>query len=243
MGRPILVDGESKTYVHQPKVGEVVDIGEDYFNTLLMPYLITAESIFGGMENEEELISKFNVFDLFFIETEDGQYLLDNVLGDTMGILEESMRFFLKADSIRFLKNRKKIIINDSYLISIEEFSVIRKIIQGVCNRSDVEVEKAPKGMTDRQKDIWNKIQKGRRRTAEKNALYMQDLINYVQWGGSSFISYDSIDKLTVYQLQNAYKAVMGIDAFHMGMGYKLSQKFEVKEDIKHWTDSLKIGK
>jgi hypothetical protein len=33
------------------------------------------------------------------------------------------------------------------------------------------------------------------------------------------------------------------MDAYNIGMGYKLSQKYDVKDDIKHWTETLKIGK
>jgi hypothetical protein len=97
--------------------------------------------------------------------------------------------------------------------------------------------------MNKRQKDIWFKLQKGRKRSAERNAIYLQDMVNFISFGGNSYISTEQIDNMTYYYLQNAYKSVVGMDAFNLGMGYKLSQKFDVKDDIKHWTETIKIGK
>jgi hypothetical protein len=245
MGRPIEVNKENKVYVHQPLVSDIVDIGEDEFNTLILPYVLTTESVFNGVENEEELIERFHFFDLFFIKTNEEKSLLDNVFGGkkSLEFLEETLMFFLKADEIRILENRQKVVVNNSYLIDKDEFDKIRKAIQAVVGRKDVEVEKPPKNMSKRQKDIWFKLQKGRKRKAERDAIYLQDIINFSAYGGSSFIPFDRIDKMTYFQLQNTYKSVLGKDSFNVGMGYKLSEKFEVKEDIKHWTETLKIGK
>jgi hypothetical protein len=171
-------------------------------------------------------------------------FVLDSVFGgkSALGVLKDSLSYFLQTDDIEFLIIRKKIRIG-KYLMDKKEFMELRQMIQDVCNKKDMEVEKPPKNMTKRQKDIWLKLQKGRRRSADKNAIYLQDMINYVSFGGTTYIPFDQIDGMTYYQFGNAYKSIMGVDAFHIGMGYKLSQKFDVKDDIKHWTEALKIGK
>jgi hypothetical protein len=245
MGRPILINKENNIYVHQPLVCEIVDMGEDVYNELILPYILTTDAVFNGAENEEELVEKFHIFDLFFIKLDDKKTILDSVFGGkyALDVLRESLQYFLKTNEIRVLEKRQKIIVNNSYLIDKNEFGKIRKVVQAVIGRGDIEVEKPPKNMTPRQKDIWMKLQAGRRRNAEKKAIYIQDMINYTSFGGSSYIPYREIDQWTYYQLQNAYKSILGKDAFNIGMGYKLSQKFEVKEDIKHWTETLKIGK
>lgn len=245
MGRPIVLDKDKDIVIRQPSMEHIVDIGEDAFNEMVLPYILTVDSVFNGIENEEELSSKFHIFDLFFTEVEGGNTILDNIFDgrNSLEVLQESMEYFFDTDDIRVLHQRKKIIVKNSYLIDNNEFDRIRKIIQSIVGRKEIEVEKAPKNMTKRQKDIWKKLQKGRRRTAEKNAIYYQDIINYVMYGGKSYIPSREIDRMTYYQLQNAYKSIIGVDAFSIGMGYKLSQKFDVKEDVKHWTDSLKIGK
>ncbi|MEC2335109.1 AMP-binding protein [Bacillus subtilis] len=245
MGRPILFDKINELYVRQPLISDIVDIGEEGFNELILPFVITSEAVFNGAENEEELIDKYSIYDLFFAEVEKDVFVLDRIFGgkSALGVLKDSLSFFLQTDDIEFLVNRKKIVINSNFLMDKEEYMELRYIIQGVTGRQDMQVEKPPKNMTKRQKDIWTKLQKGRRRKAEKDAIYLQDLINFTSFGGTAHIPLDQIDRMTYFQLSNAYKSVMGIDSFRIGMGYRLSYKFDVKEDIKHWTESLKIGK
>jgi len=220
-------------------------MGEEGFNDLVMPLILTNESVFNGLDNEEELKAQFHIYDLFFAQIEENVFVLDTVFGgkSALGVLKESLSYFLQTDDIEFLIHRKKIVINSNYLMDKDEFLKFRKVVQDVTNKQDMQVDKAPKDMTDRQKGIWEKLQKGRRRRAEKDAIYLQDLINFTCFGGTSYIPLDQIDRMTYYQFSNAYKSIMGVDAFHTGMSYKLSQKFDVKDEIKHWTESLKIGK
>lgn len=244
MGRPILFNAEHKLFVRQPMVSEVVDMGEDVFNELIMPFTLTSEAVFNGQDNVEELASKYDIYDLFFERIEEDVFVLDNVFGgkSALGILKDSLSYFLQADEIQFLMNRRKIAV-DQFVMDKEEFMKLRLLIQGVSGKSDVTFEKIPKNMTERQKDIWAKLQAGRRRTAEREALYLQDMINFTSFGGSTYIPLNQIDSMTYYQLSNAYKSVMSIDAHKIGMGYKLSYKFDVKDEIKHWSEALKVGK
>lgn len=245
MGRPIVVNEEHQIKVHQPMVREVIDLGEDEFGNLVLPFVLTTESVFNGVENEDELIEKFHIFDLFFTEVEEGKTILDNVFHgrNSLEMLKESLMYFLRADDIRVLHKMQKLVVNNSYLIDKKEFDRIRKAIQEVCGRKDIQVEKPPKNMTKRQQDVWKKLQRGRKRTAERQAVYVQDMINFVSFGGASYISPKDIEDMNHYYFQNAYKSVVGMDAFRIGMSYKLSQKFDVKDEVKHWTETLKIGK
>lgn len=245
MGRPIEINREHGIYVHQPKVKEIVDIGEERFNELIMPYILTTQALFTGAENEEELIKEFKLFDLFFIKVDGKSTILDKLFNDkqALDVLIDSLTYFLKTDQIKVLQNRHKIVIDDKYLIDENEFNKLRTIVKAVVNREDIEIERPPKNMTKRQRDIWMKLQAGRRRKAEREAIYIQDIINFVSFGGNYYIPYSEVEQMTYYQLLNAYKCIMGKDAFNIGMGYKLSQKFDVKDEIKHWTEALKIGK
>lgn len=246
MGRDIVIDKESGTKIYQPLVRDVVDMGEDEFQTLIMPFILTTDAIFNGAENEDELNEKYDVFDLFFLKGENGKTLLDDAIFNGKSATEslvESIKYLTHADDIRILEMRQKLVVNDSYLIDKNEFNKIRKIVQDVLGRGDIQVEKPPKHMGKRQKDIWFKLQRGRRRKAEKEAVYLQDLINYTSFGGTSYIPFKDIDMMTYFQLHNAYKSIVGVDAYRTGLQYKVSQKYEIKEDIKHWSESIKIGK
>lgn len=246
MGRNILVNKEHDIYVRQPRVSDIVDLGEDYFHRLATTFTITTESLFAGAENEDELIEKFKIFDLFFLKGSNGKTILDDSVFNgkqAIEVLQESLSLFLNVDEFMVLENRRKIVVNNSYIIDINEFNKIRKIVQDILGRKDIEIERAPKEMSKRQEDIWRKLQRGRRRKSKRDAVYMQDIINFTSFGGSSYIPLTEIDKMTYFQLHNAYKSIIGKDAYLAGMQYKLSQKFDVKDEVKHWSETIKIGK
>ena len=245
-GEDILVNEEAGIYVRQPLVKEVVAMGEDNFNKLTLPYTITSDAVFNGMENEEELIKKYHIFELFFMRREDGKTILDDALFDginAMDIFTDSLRYFIGATDIRVLEYKKKLVVDNKYLIDKDEYMNLRKVIQKVICKEDLEVEKPPKNMSKKKLEIWNKLQKGRARKALREALYFQDVSNFISFGGNSFIPKREIKDMTVYDFRNAYKSIMGKDAYNTGLQYKLSQKFDVKGEIKHWTESLRIGK
>ena len=95
--------------------------------------------------------------------------------------------------------------------------------------------------MTEKQKDIWNKLQQGRQRAAEKSQIDLSDLINVCQFGGDYYISKDDILNWTMWNITRCYKNILGKSNF--------KESFEVYcvtgEDklIKnqHWTDLIKI--
>ncbi|WP_260866684.1 AMP-binding protein [Bacillus pumilus] len=243
MGRPIVVSEENNLFIKQPLVKDVVDLGEDNFKKFVNPFILTIESIFDGFENLEEISSKYDIFELFFIKGEEGETILDSAFGEpALELLKNSLRYFMNCKDIQVLEMRQKLII-DNHIVDKKEFARIRKIIQEVTCKEDIEIEKAPKDMTKRQKDIWLKLKKGRMKKAEKDAVYMQDIINYVSFGSSSYIPPREIDEMTYYQLYNAYRSIVGIDSYKIGFQYKLSPKFEVKEESKHWLETIKIGK
>lgn len=246
MGRPIPCFEEGNIFAYQPIIKSIVDIGEDVFQSYITPYVITSESIFNGLENENELIEQFHIFDLFFLKDEHGNCPLDKAVFNgkkSLDVLRESLSYFIRTNNIDILFNRKKIIIDNSYLIDKNEFIRLRRIIQEIVGRGDIEFEKTPKNMTKRQKDIWLKLQKGRRRKAERNAIYLQDIINFTSFGGKTYIPPREIEQMTYFQLMNAYQSIVGIESYEIGMQYKLSQKYDVKDNVKHWTETIKIGK
>ena len=245
MGREMSFKSEYGLYVRQPRVSEVVDIGEDAFNDLIYPFILTSEAVFNGQDNSDELSAKYSIYQLYFATMGEGEFILDGIFGgkSALDALKDSISYFLNVESkdIQFLTQRKKIVIGEC-VIDEQDFIALRKIIQLVVSREDIAFEKVPKNMTERQRDIWEKLQRGRRNTARRDALYLQDMINVVSFGGSTYIPLDSIERMTFYQLRNAYKSVMSMDAYKMGMDYKLSPKYEVKDDVEHWTKSLRIG-
>jgi len=243
MGRPFLVDEKTQTYVHHPIMKDIVDLGEDEYLNLCLPYILTKDAIFGNLENSKSLSEKYELLQLFFIKVNEDQRLLDGMFnGNTMDYLKNSLSFFLKTDDIRILERQQKIVINKEYLIDNSEFMRLRKVIQSVSDRSDIKVEKPPENMTERQRDIWTKLQKGRKRKSDKERVYIQDMINVVSFGGNSYISKDLIENMHYIELSNAYKAISQKDIYHTRLLHRISPKFESDDKFEHWFENLKIG-
>lgn len=209
----------------------------DRYNDYLLPYTITLETIF----DDEEVIAKLDIFELFFEKLENEGYVLEGAFNNNpIELLCESITFFTGCD-VKVLENRKKIIIGDSFILDNQSFITFRKIIQAVSARKDLVVEKMPKGLSERRKDVWLKLQEGRRRKAKREAVEMEDIANIVSFGGGSYISLEQIMDMTYYQFLNAYKSILGKDSYYVALQYKLSQKYEYKEELAHWSKSMKV--
>ena len=233
-GRPIPLD--EKISIIQPKLGQIIDMGDRYDNYLL-PYTITLDTIF----DDTSVIGDLTLFELFFEKFDDETYVLQGAFNNNpIELLSESITFFT-GQEVKILENRKKVIIGDSYILDKVNYEHFRKIIQAVSTRKDLVVEKMPKGLSERRKDIWLKIQEGRRRKAQRESLGLEDIANVICFGGSSYISLDEIMNMTYYQFFNAYKSILGKDSYFIALQYKVSQKYEYKEELAHWSKDMKI--
>ena len=234
--------------VKQPTIDEVAMMEEGEFDNYVAPFILTIDSLFDNEEEAEKIKSEFTLFQLFFHKIDDTKHLLDSVFGgrNTLEFIRDVLAFFLDIDksSITILEKRKKFAIQDEgreLVIDDMNFDKLRRIVQAIVSREDVEVERPPKNMTSRQKDIWTKLQAGRKRREKREAMSMADIINIVWMGGRSYISLEDVSKMTYFQLRKAYGNTITRDNFDMSMGYKLSQKFDVKDEVKHWAKDFKV--
>lgn len=235
-GKPIPLD--DKVSVTQPKLDEIIEL-DDKYEKYLSPFILTMESLF----EDEEIIESYDLFDLFF-EKNEGQdtYLLQGVFnGNPIEVLSESIKFFTGQEVTKVLENRKKIVIGDSYIVDKIKFKDLRAIIQAISGRKDIVVEKMPKGLSERRQDIWKKLHEGRKRKAQREAMKLEDIANVVSYGGKSYIPLQQILDMTYYTFLNAYKSILDIDSYYISLEYKVSQKYEFKDDLVHWSKSLKV--
>ena len=160
---PLVLNQENNVLVYQPKISEIVqlgDNGEECFNDLIFPFIINMNTIIDSLEIDEENLKDFNILDMFFIKTKDGKTIIDMMFKkDGLDSLLESLKFFLRTDNFKILENRRKIVINDTYLFDNEEFEKLRKIIHAISCKKDIEIEKPPKNMSESQLCfIWWRI-------------------------------------------------------------------------------------
>lgn len=252
MSKTLLILGKEIPFmngfnVRQLSIEEIASMGDGVFESYLIPYVLTIDALFDSEEEAEKVKANRTMFQLFFQQTAEG-LLLDSVFGgrNTLEFVKSTIALFLgiEESKITILKNRNKFAIQDGsreLLLDDESYSKLREIIQMMHSREDVEVERPPKDMTERQQDIWKKLQEGRKRRQSRESLKLGDIINLVAFGGNSYIPFDAIARMTYFQLYRAYKNVMSRDSYELGMSYKLSQKFDYKDEVKHWAKDFKL--
>ena len=74
---------------------------------------------------------------------------------------------------------------------------------------------------------------KHREKVGKKNEVNFIDIINIIIH--SSKFKYEDVLNFTVYQIKNTFETISSKDSYETMMQYKLSQKFDIKEDVKSW--------
>jgi len=220
--------------IHQPSYDEILICKDnsknkeseiDDFEKFLLPYYITLDNISEELTDEQKI--GLTNFDLLSNSKEMLHYLL------------VSLEFFCKSeindfdeDGISFEGFEGKLNKNN-----FDEFA---EIILNVCGRERVKVEKKVFA-NDRQRDIWEKLQEGRRRNAKKNELKMEDILNICEFGGKYYIPIEEIIKWSIWRIINCYKTITGISSYENSFDIFLVSGENKLIEGKHWTELIKI--
>lgn len=205
------------------------NIGLDVFDSLLVPFLITKDCL--KMSDEElEQIDLFN----------------DIILKD-QGMLSSvamALQLFCKCEDIYKRDNELLLKFNDKepFVINNGNFEDICQIIMKMNGKEKIKVEKPPKNMSERQRDVWEKLQAGRKRENEKNTVHIYDMLNVCEFGGNYHIPIEEIENWTLWKIMNCYKARVNMktydDSLHIclvsGDGKSISDK-------NHWHYKLMV--
>ena len=185
--------------------------GINGFDYLMIPFCITSEYAKEVLNIDT---TEDNIFNDVILKNED---LLKNVC--------LILTAFCKCGKTTLLnnvlclydeKNENKI-----FEITNDNFNDISEILLKLNGKNKIVIEKPPKNMSARQKDVWEKLQAGRKRDAEKNRLHIYDMINICEFGGNYHIPISEIETWTLWKLTICYNSITG---------------------IKEYDDSLKIG-
>jgi hypothetical protein len=215
--------------IYQPSFIEMLNYnkehGDNEFDKLLLPYSVTLDSL--PDEITEEQKKGLTNFDLLCSSQEIVDYLF------------VSLKFFCKSET--FVDEKGIIFESFNGRLNKNNFDEFAEIILKICGRERPKKEKIPVFKNERQRDIWEKLQEGRRRFAKKNELRIEDVINVCEFGGNSYIPVEEIKKWTLWRILNCYKSTLGIsqykDSFNI---YLVSGKPEIIEG-KHWTELIKL--
>ena len=211
--------------IRQPSFDEMLEYGIDNFEKLLLPYYITLDSLPEEITDEQK--EGLTNFDLVFSSQEFMSYLF------------MSLEYFSNSK----LDIDEKGIIFDSFVgrLNRDNFDELAEIILKICGRERPKKERIPIFANDRQKDIWEKLQAGRKRFAMKNELKLEDVLNICEFGGKYHIHIEEIIKWTMWRIINCYKSIMGISSYEDSFSiYLINGEKELIEG-KHWTELIKL--
>lgn len=184
-------------------------IGYDNFDNVLYPFLMHKDCI----DLPEEDLERMDLFEDFILANEALLYSVVIIL-----------RLFCKCDDIRMSEDAKSIVLwfsEESFFeVTKDNFDDICSIIMQINAKQKIKVEKPPKNMSEKQKDIWLKLQEGRRKDSEKNGIKFYDILNICEFGGEYHIPQSVIGSWTLW---------------------KINHCFSTRVDIKNYTDGVTL--
>jgi hypothetical protein len=211
--------------IFQPSIDEILDMEDDKFNKLLLPYCITVDSLEGDIPEE--------------VKKEIASYDLVIRYKDIVPLLLKSLKYFTKSH----LSFDEGGIFFEGFegRLNRDNFDEFAKIILEICARERPKKEVMPTFKNERQRDIWTKIQEGRKRSAKRNELKLEDVMNFAQYGGDYYISRNEILSFTLWELINAYKSKIGMSNYKDSFDIYLISGEKSLIEGKHWTDLIKL--
>lgn len=223
-GEPIQVEGVGT--LTQPTVKDISRVGsENYFENLLLPFIISSEHLIDTYKG-------MDIYDFFFLEQ--NIPLLQQIAICLNMLFKQDIGYDIEGDIFRFK-------VGESGIVGRENFKELQEIVRKINCIKLPEPEKLPKNMTPEKLKIHEKMKYHRNRRAKIDEPTFKEIINTVMHRGESFVSYDVVGNFTYYQLINSYQVIVGLSNFDEYMGYKLSPKFELKEDMPSWQKIIKM--
>lgn len=211
--------------IYQTSLNDIVDYDIEKYNMLLLPFLLDIDDF---EIQDENLIKNLNIFDILLLTEGTFKMLLD------------SISFFCKTNQISYDEQKGCLYIGEGY-IDRNNFAEFADIILKINSKQKQVKEKPPENMTEKQRDIWEKLQKGRQRALEKGAVDLSDLINTCQFGGDYYISMEDILKWTMWNITRCYKAIIGKSSFKESFDIYCVTGEDKLIKNRHWTDLIKI--
>lgn len=231
--KPIYFNGIK---IIQPTLDTIInDFGMEKYNECLLPFVIDLDFF----DISDELKEQYNINNVFDIL----------VLDSNISLLLNSIEIFCGTKPMSFDTKNKRLYIGDtstdnfdvnSNYLDSNNFNDFADIILKINSKTKPQKEIPPKNMTAKQKDIWNKLQAGRKRHAEKSQIDLADLINTCEFGGDYYIPMSNILNWTLWNISRCYQAILGKsnykDAFSV---YCVTGEKDLVK--KHWSDLISI--
>lgn len=214
--------------IYQPSLDEILEYDIDKYNMLILPFLLDKDD-FEFVDNS--LIQNVNIFDILILDSE----------SDIFRMLLDSISFFCRTDEIGLDEQKGVLYIGDE-VIDRNNFSEFAEIILQLNAKQKPEKEIPPANMSEKQKEIWEKLRAGRQRAFEKSQIDLSDLINICQFGGQYFIPMSEILQWSLFNISRCYKAIIGKSNYQDLFDIYIVTGEEKLIKNQHWTDLIKLN-
>jgi hypothetical protein len=221
--KPIIFNGIK---IIQPTLNDILNekVGMDKYNEYLIPFFIDLDFLNVPDEYQEQ----YNIFDI----------MTNN---DNIEFLLNAINIFCQTDIIKFDMENKKLYIGDNggYL-DCNNFKDFSDIILKINSKERPTKEKPPKNMTEKQRDIWEKLTAGRQRQAGKNRIDLADMLNTCEFGGDYYIPMKEILNWTLWNISRCYQVILNRSSYKDAFSIYCvtGEKDLIKQ---HWTDLISI--
>lgn len=216
--------------IYQPTVREIIKYGINEYNNLLLPYLITLDVF----ELTEEQKKDLKIFDLIILNQEIFLNLLLSI--QVLCRCESQDINILKNEEIQYVIKIKDSILNR------DNFDEFAKIVLKIHARERPKEDKLPEN--PRHREIELKLRSLRAKQKNNNEFQLCDIVNIVKYGGNYYISTEEIKNMTLWELNNAYKAKLGVSYYEDSLSIALvigDNNNTVNNN--HWSKLLKVSK
>lgn len=221
--------------IHQPSFEDIKKYGIENYNQVFLVYRLT--------------------LDCFDLSEKDGKNLFEDILlndKSLLSCLSESLYLLTNASVIYLAEDMKSLKLKfnsesenqeDQYfIIDANNFDDICDIILKINASQKIEIEKPPENMSPRQRDVWEKLQEGRRKDKEKNELRLYDVLNVCEFCGDYRIPIDELKKWSLWRIMNCYKIRIGIKSFDDNLQIALvNGDSKLISDKQHWYQQLMV--
>lgn len=222
--------------IYQPTIEELVGYG-DYIS-IFYPFMVSkklfAEEISTSVELED--------YDLLFLINPDGSLMLNgNKNNSLLEDLVTSLKFLYRTDKVKLVFEEQRIEIDETINITRNNYKMLCDIVLQMSQKERLEKEEELHFKSKRKKALHEKIERYRAETRRRNAILLGDMINTLLINTVRGFSYQEIKQMTMWQLYNNYSQIMSIDNHEQMMKYKVSEKYNVEDEIKHWSKVNKM--
>ena len=213
--------------IYQPSLDEILEYDIDKYNMLILPFLLDKDDF---KFEDNSLLQDINIFDILILEP-------------NLGMLLESISFFCKTDKIGLDEQKGVLYIGEKNgFINRDNFGEFAEIILQMNAKQKPEKETPPANMSEKQKEIWEKLHAGRQRASEKSQIDLSDLLNICQFGGQFFIPMSEILQWTLFNISRCYKSIIGKSNYQDLFDIYIVTGEDKLIKNQHWTDLIKIN-